>query len=123
MPPDFESLGSIHRAVVGELLLFLAAYGLGGMLVRSPNRLTSRAVDQCLIRIAVGLNLLGALGVILGTAKLLGGSRPAWLIGAFVTLALPVAWRTHFCARRPPYSFVSSHRVWLAIPWLLFGLV
>jgi len=70
-------------------------------------------MDIRLVRIAVGLDLLGALGVAFGMLKLLGGNRSIWLMVIAALLNVPPAWR--LCARARRHGVGSLWR-WLGPP-------
>jgi hypothetical protein len=117
MSAEFESLGSIAGACLATLLVVAAASSLG-WLVGSANAYHNR-LDAVLIRVAVGLNLLGCLAVSLGSLRSLPGSRSIWLLLAGPIVAAGI-WlkRTGSgvdCGDSPPIK-IPSHRNRLPTP-------
>ena len=102
--PEFESLGSIAGAIAATALLFAAAFGLGRLLVPTPTRGHWHTFDACLLRIPLGLSLIGVFGVALGVAKWLTGSRSLWLLAALALCGVLAAWR----GRAPAVGCLSS---------------
>src|SRR5436190_1338170 len=88
MSPEFESLGSIAGAVAAVGLLLVGASGLGGLIVPRHGRGRGPALDVFLLQIALGLNLLAAVGLCLGMTKWLagGGSRTVGLLSTWTFL-------------------------------------
>ncbi len=68
MAMELESLGAIHRAVLGVGLLWCAAWTLGGVVVRAARIVRCPPIDHGLLRAVVGLNLLAWLGIVLGVS-------------------------------------------------------
>src|SRR5436190_15882757 len=93
MSPEFESLGSIAGAVAAVGLLLVGASGLGGLLVPRHGRGRGPALDVFLLQIALGLNLLAAVGLCLGMTKWLAGGRSLWLMVGCAMLSLAGWWR------------------------------
>jgi hypothetical protein len=101
--PEVEALGSIPRAILAVSLLLAAAYG-AGRIVAGPTRGPRSGLDAALLQIAVGLSLVGAIGVTLGQMQWLAGSRSIWLLGGLSLLALPPLMR---CWRFPAFQYTS----------------
>src|SRR5436190_13183770 len=97
MNPNFQSLGSFGWAFAAVALLLAAAHGCGRLLVPATGQNASRLLELQALRVAVGLNLLGVVGIIFGMLRLLGGGWSVWLL---VGLGLPsivllcVEWKT-----------------------------
>jgi hypothetical protein len=118
MNSDFSSLGSISGAITANALLFAAAHGVGGSLLRT--RTLRPSMDSFLVRISVGLGLIAAIGVTLGAAKCLSQGRSVWLLIALSLLNFAgLLHRKDFrLARRPLHSL--RHRwAWLPAAALL----
>src|SRR5437868_1039239 len=101
---DFQSLGSISGAIAANALLIAAAHGVGRWLTGAGASRPS--MDRLLLRISAGLSLVAALGVTLGAAKCLSGSRSVLLLGALSLLNLAGFLRRKNLplARRPLYA-------------------
>jgi hypothetical protein len=93
MTAEFESLGSASGAVAATLLLLAAALGAGWLVVPGAKAGSRRVVEVWLIRAAVGLDLVGWLGVILGSLRLLGGRAPLILLAGLAGLNVVPLWR------------------------------
>jgi hypothetical protein len=100
--PELESMGSIPRAIAAVAMLLATAAGLGNLCLRTAAVQHWRAVDAFLLRLIVGLNLLGVIGVVLGTAGALRGQRPLWLLAGLLLLTAPTWWRRRVDFPAPP---------------------
>src|SRR5688572_20247462 len=78
--PELESAGSIPLALAAVAILFASATSLGGLVVRPTMTKHWHQCDAILVRLAVGLNLLGVVGVTLGQTGLLAHGRSVWLL-------------------------------------------
>src|SRR6478672_10865357 len=91
MSSDLESLGSIPAAAAAVALLLAASFSVGGLVVPTP-RLQPGGIDDFLLRIPIGLCLIGTVGVGLGAAKWLSSGRSILLLAALALLGLIMAW-------------------------------
>lgn len=82
---ELESWGSVWRPLAAVLLLFAAAAGVGRLLVPGFRGL-SRS-DLVLLRLIIGVNLVGLAGVGLGILRLLPAGRSLWLLAGLSVLA------------------------------------
>src|SRR5439155_24648477 len=82
-----DSLGSVGWAISAVALLLWAAYACGRPVAAAGGRDVRQPLECEGLRIAVGLNLLGAIGITLGMLRLLGGARAIWLLAALGLVA------------------------------------
>jgi hypothetical protein len=80
--PEFESIGSIPLAMAVVAMLYASAASLGGLVVRPAMTKHCCRTDAVLVRLTVGMNLLGFVGVTLGQTGILSGGRSVWLLAA-----------------------------------------
>lgn len=90
---DLDTMGSIPLAVLAVTLLFIAADFAGRCVVGTRTTERWQSIDVCLLRCAVGLNLLGLIGVAFGIFGLLSEGRAAWLLVLLTGCSAPRAWR------------------------------
>ena len=90
--PELESSGSIPFAGAAVAILFAAAIGLGGLVVRPAMANRWRSIDALLVRLTIGLNLLGMTGVVLGLTGVLANGRSVWLLAGLSLLWIPSKW-------------------------------
>ncbi|MHB8901739.1 MAG: hypothetical protein ACYC6Y_23535 [Thermoguttaceae bacterium] len=86
--PDLEAFGSIPRALVATCLLLAAAAGTGTVLLSARDRPCRCRWDSWLLQVIVGLNLVGFLGILLGSTRLLSAGRSTWLLAVLAILPL-----------------------------------
>jgi hypothetical protein len=119
MNPAFELLGSIRGAIVATALLLAAANAVGGLLIRPA--VARPSIDAFLLRIPVGLCLIAAFGVAVGTAKCLSGSRSIWLLLGLSLLNFtallhrPTASLQRATSRRARFSWLTLPAVVLLV--------
>lgn len=120
---EFESLGSVPLAILSVALLLTAASGAGGVLLSFAKVRNGRELDLVLLRIVVGLNFVGLVGVVFGQLGWLVGGRPLWLLAAMSLLPLTerknwrvastLAWLQEVCASCGPRQWPRS--LWLVL--------
>ena len=81
--PDFETAGSVSLAIAAVALVLASAAGLGGFLVRPGFIQYQNGFDAFLVRVTVGLQLLGFIGVVVGQTGALAAGRSVWLLAIF----------------------------------------
>ncbi len=123
MVTEFESLGSVPLAILSVALLLTAACGAGGVLLSFASLRNGREFDLVLLRIVVGLNLVGLVSVVFGQLGWLVGGRQLWLLAAMSLLPLTerknwcvasaLAWLPGACATLDPRQWPRS--LWLAL--------
>ncbi len=86
MPAYLDTLGSIPRAIAAVVLLMAAAWGAGGWLIPTVAITRRRQWENDLLRMVVGLNLVGLAGVVLGMTGALAAGRSVWLLIAAALL-------------------------------------
>ncbi len=101
---ELERTGSVFLAVVAAAVLWSAAAGAGAVLVRPPLSRRWGTLDASLVRLAVGLNLVGLFGVALGLPGLLAQGRSVWLLLGLSIPLLPHAWQLGRVTRLSPGS-------------------
>lgn len=128
--PAIEALGSVPRAILGGTLLLAAAWSLGRWLI-GPARAGDPETGwpgRLALRCALGLNLIGLLGIVLGQLRWLSGDRSVWLLAACLVTGLlggglrrsaaePLPAKTR--SKTPP----APKPAWgLRLGWLLAGV-
>lgn len=101
---ELERTGSVFLAVVAAAVLWTAAAGIGVLLIRPPLARHWATIDAALVRLVVGFNLVGLLGVVLGLLGLLAEGRSLWLLLGLSLPILPHAWRLGQVPRLRPGS-------------------
>jgi hypothetical protein len=86
MAPSLESSSSLIWPIVAVVLVLAASAGSGGLVVWPSGRGKRRILQLPLLSIAIGLNLLGFVGIVLGVARLLSGSNSIWLLVGLVLI-------------------------------------
>ena len=76
-------------AIVGMCLLWSVAWLLGGVALRYAKTVRSLPIDQGMLRVVLGMNLLAWLGVVAGMSGALATDRTVWCVGG---LGLAAAW-------------------------------
>jgi len=118
MIPELDSLGSLPRAIAAVGLLWAAAYGIGWLAVPAVASKSWQPIHVELLRIAVGLNLTGFAGMVLGTQRLLGsgGSVGLLLFLAFLAVVLVSReWIGRVAVAKRAHS-THSRFPWLVVP-------
>src|SRR4051812_27117546 len=123
METGIESLGSIAGGVIAVGLLVAAGVGVGGRFVHAGSRRHREKLNAHLLRIPVGLNLIAALGVALGTANCLHGSGAIWLLGALSFGGCVVAWAGQATPHRQRGANRRRRFFWLAAGPLVLALI
>lgn len=129
--PAIEALGSAPRAILAVALLLAAAGSLGRWLVGPSKEGVPETgwPGRFALHSALGLNLIGLLGIVQGQFRWLSGNRPAGLLAACLVIGLlgrglrrpaaaaPVSAKTG--SQTPP----SPKPGWgLRLGWLLAGI-
>jgi hypothetical protein len=112
MTPEFESLGSISRAIAGVALLLAAAFALGSLLIRVAAKGFRHSLEVQILRIAVGLNLIATVGVALGALGWLADARSLWFLLALALGGVLSSWQ-----RRTPTARKNPAPRRPRIPW------
>lgn len=121
MPAYFDTLGSIPRAIAAVWLLLTAAWGLGVWWIDASRSTSSRRWETTLLRIAIGLNVLGVTGIVLGMTGGLAAGRSVWLLVAAAVAGVP-----HLRELRtqiPQWRDTRSRLPWGAWLFLLLAMI
>ena len=127
--PAIEALGSAPGAIVAVSLLFAAAWSLGRWLAgpAGPDEPEPRRVSRFALHCALGLNLIGLLGIVLGQLRWFSGDRPAVLLAGCLAFGFLARGLRRTVAELPPAKTrpvaPSSKPSWgLRLLWLVAGV-
>lgn len=110
MPAFLDTLGSIPLAIAAVALLIAAAWGTGGWVIPSVDISRRQQWESELLRIVVGLNLIGFVGIVLGMTGVLSGGRSVWLLIGLAFSNWIVDTRQRWMKRLPAWPALKRQR-------------